>query len=264
MRIECRLFSIIALTSVLLAAPTAASSRDQPATPSAVTAQFDPLIARMRTALGLDESQVYKIQQVFAQHASKISQLRGRLQAQPYSPQLQVEIENELRAIREEIAIHLNPAQTEKLSGVDFRPIPQPPAFILINIPPRPTVENVIPAERLIPSAATGRGTGSKVKLTEQQKIFHLLDRVTFGPRPGDMAWVKKVGIEKFLQEQLHPETIDDSDVEGRLSVLPTAKMTSAELYRFYPPPQVAEQRAKEKNAPPVFGRPAQILVELQ
>ncbi|MFY9571967.1 MAG: DUF1800 domain-containing protein, partial [Blastocatellia bacterium] len=55
----------------------------------------------------------------------------------------------------------------------------------------------------------------------------------------------------------------DNSEVEKRLAVLPTQRMASAELYQFYPPPQVAEQRASDRNAPPIFGRPQQITGEL-
>ncbi len=71
------------------------------------------------------------------------------------------------------------------------------------------------------------------------------------------------MGLDKFLDEQLHPETIDDSELEKRLVVLPTQQMTPVELSQFYPPPQQAEQRAKEKNPPPIFGRPQQIIGEL-
>jgi hypothetical protein len=62
------------------------------------------------------------------------------------------------------------------------------------------------------------------------------------------------MGVDKYLDQQLHPETIDDSDVERRLAVLPTLQMASAELYQFYPPGPVVEQRAKDKNGPRCSG----------
>src|SRR5262249_20222128 len=49
----------------------------------------------------------------------------------------------------------------------------------------------------------------------------------------------------------------------NRLAILPTLKMNSAELWQFYPPPQAVDQRATEKNPPPVFGRPGQVQIEL-
>jgi uncharacterized protein (DUF1800 family) len=89
------------------------------------------------------------------------------------------------------------------------------------------------------------------------------MNRITFGPRPGDLAQVKQDGVERFIEEQLHPDTIDDSELEKRLAVLPTQRMASGELYQFYPPVQQAEQRVNDKNAPPIFGRPQQIVGEL-
>src|SRR5215218_6565222 len=60
-------------------------------------------------------------------------------------------------------------------------------------------------------SGATARG------LTEDQKIVHLLNRIGFGPRPGDVERVKRIGIDKFIDQQLHPERLDDSATEARL-----------------------------------------------
>jgi len=74
---------------------------------------------------------------------------------------------------------------------------------------------------------------------------------------------VKAVGIDKFIDEQLYSDKLDDSDLTKRLEALPTQRMASLELYQFYPPANVAEQRANDKNAPPIFGRPQQIIGEL-
>ncbi|HSQ19483.1 MAG TPA: DUF1800 domain-containing protein, partial [Blastocatellia bacterium] len=140
------------------------------------------------------------------------------------------------------------------------------PAFVAINILPRVRIEastaKLGAAERLIPPP----GATSKERigrLTEDQKILQLLNRITFGPRPGDVARVKEAGIDRFLEEQLQSEAIDDSELARRLEVLPTQQLASAELYQLYPPPQAAEQRVNEKNAPPVFGRPQQVIGEL-
>ncbi|HYE72385.1 MAG TPA: DUF1800 domain-containing protein [Blastocatellia bacterium] len=94
--------------------------------------------------------------------------------------------------------------------------------------------------------------------LNTQQKAIHMLDRITFGPRPGDVERVAKMGWEKFLDEQLHPERIADDLVEQKLQPIESIHMTSAQLAQnFLPPPQVlaqlkeqreAEQRAKEQN----------------
>src|SRR5262245_29438055 len=85
-------------------------------------------------------------------------------------------------------------------------------------------------------------------KLTEEQKVAHLLDRVTFGARPGDVERVMKLGWEKYLDEQLRPEHISDQAVEQRLKNIESIHLRSAELAKNYPPPQVLQQVLKERG----------------
>ncbi|MGH9407769.1 MAG: DUF1800 domain-containing protein [Terriglobia bacterium] len=82
--------------------------------------------------------------------------------------------------------------------------------------------------------------------LNQQQKIAILLERITFGPRPGDVERVEQMGLRNFLRRQLHPETIDDSAVESKLVSLQTLGMPPAELAEeFRPPMQVKRQEEK-------------------
>jgi len=74
----------------------------------------------------------------------------------------------------------------------------------------------------------------SSADLTEQQKVVHVLNRLGFGPRPGDVERVTKMGIDAYIQQQLHPETIDDSAVEKALEPLDTLKMGSNQLLEDY------------------------------
>ncbi|HWO02129.1 MAG TPA: DUF1800 domain-containing protein [Blastocatellia bacterium] len=226
---------------------------------------FEPFVTRIRDALKLNDDQVKELRQILAKHEPKITELRRRAQATPYAPGLAQEVEREQRVIREEFATSLDEDQKTKLASVDARvPVPLAPPFVLVNIPPRERGAIVSPlasAERAIP-APVAPSKGKPARLTEDQKLFHLLNRVTFGPRPGDLERVKRMGIAAFLEEQLQPDSIDDSQLETRLAVLPTQRMTSAELYQFYPPPNVADERAKQPNPPPVFGRPQQMIVE--
>lgn len=76
--------------------------------------------------------------------------------------------------------------------------------------------------------------------LTEQQKITHLLNRMTFGPRPGDVELVQKIGVEKYIDQQLHPERIVDSAMKDRLAVTPSIGMSVADIYKNYPARQQA------------------------
>src|SRR5262249_49873271 len=73
--------------------------------------------------------------------------------------------------------------------------------------------------------------------LNEDQKILHLLNRAGFGPRPGDIERVKRMGIEQYLNQQLHPEDISDEFLDKPLQALVTQQMTSPEIAQNYPPP---------------------------
>jgi uncharacterized protein (DUF1800 family) len=266
MRSSIRLLVIVLVAAVLIAPIIPGTHAAQQ--PSQTTPQpFEPLVNRIRDALKLNDQQVSQLRTVLTNHTSKLLELRNRAQTNPYAPGLQTEVDKEQKAIREELSAFLDEDQKGKLTSVDTRPlVPLGPAFTVINIAPRIRIEpgstKLASAERLIP-APVAPAKGRVARLTEDQKILHLLNRIAFGPRPGDIDRIKQAGVDRFIEEQLHPEIIDDSDLETRLEVLPTQRMASAELYQFYPPPQVAEQRATEKNSPPVFGRPPQVIGEL-
>jgi len=73
--------------------------------------------------------------------------------------------------------------------------------------------------------------------LTEQQRIVHVLNRLGFGARPGDVERVKAMGLENYINQQLNPEKISDSLAESKLADLSTLNMSTAELYGKYPQP---------------------------
>jgi uncharacterized protein (DUF1800 family) len=259
MRLTIRVVLSIALAFVLISSQNALAFAQ--AAPS-----FEPFVARIRDGLKLNDDQIKELRRILAAHEQKITELRRRAQANPYGPGLVAEIETEQRAIREELAAYLDEDQKGKLASIDARvPVPLAPPFVLVNIPLRVRASNVEPlaaAERSIPSPVAVT-KGKSVRLTEDQKLLHLLNRITFGPRPGDVEHVKRMGILAFLDEQLQPDSIDDSQLESRLSVLPTQRMTSAELYQFYPPQNAVDERAKQPNPPPIFGRPQQMIGEM-
>jgi uncharacterized protein (DUF1800 family) len=57
-----------------------------------------------------------------------------------------------------------------------------------------------------------------------------LLDRLAYGPSPEDTDRIRKLGPAAYIEEQLHPETIDDSALEARLASYPTVQMSLAEV----------------------------------
>jgi uncharacterized protein (DUF1800 family) len=64
----------------------------------------------------------------------------------------------------------------------------------------------------------------------DQQQIVHVLNRMTFGPRPGDVEAVRRMGLRAYIDQQLHPETIDDSAVETELQQFELLQMSPQEL----------------------------------
>lgn len=88
-------------------------------------------------------------------------------------------------------------------------------------------------------------------KLKPDQAVEHALSRMTFGARPGDVEHIKKMGLEKWIAQQLDPGTIEgNAKLTERLALLDTWKMTPAELAQSYPPPQVLRQIAEGKAKP--------------
>lgn len=80
--------------------------------------------------------------------------------------------------------------------------------------------------------------TKSKAKgLTEEQKILHVLNRLAFGARPGDVEKVKAMGLKKFIEQQLNPNSLDDSASEARLRNFDVLKLSNDELFSKYPAP---------------------------
>jgi uncharacterized protein (DUF1800 family) len=91
-------------------------------------------------------------------------------------------------------------------------------------------------------------------KLSKQEKILHALDRLTFGPWPGDEQRVKSTGLDKWVEEQLHPERVPQNPkLSIKLEPLETLRMDTREMVRNYP----LRQRAGERKAKPQGGRRA-------
>ncbi len=74
--------------------------------------------------------------------------------------------------------------------------------------------------------------------LSEQQKALHVLDRLAYGPRPGDLEQVAAMGAEAYLDEQLAPEKIaQPPQLRAQLDALDSTRLGAAELFRRYGPP---------------------------
>ena len=71
--------------------------------------------------------------------------------------------------------------------------------------------------------------------LTEDQKISHILNRLGFGARPGDVEKVKAIGVSKYIEQQLNAPVTDKAEVAARLKNFEVLNMETAEIFAKYP-----------------------------
>src|SRR6476646_5484606 len=82
--------------------------------------------------------------------------------------------------------------------------------------------------------------------------IQHVLNRIAFGARPGDLERVRAMGLERYIDEQLHPERVADSAVAPRLEGLATVNLSSREIEDQYQRPLIqARQQRKQDDGEP-------------
>jgi uncharacterized protein (DUF1800 family) len=77
--------------------------------------------------------------------------------------------------------------------------------------------------------------SAADLSLTEQERAAHALNRLTFGPRPGDLERVQAIGVKKWIELQLNPEQIDDSLLEARLQSFPAMRRSQQDLMQDFP-----------------------------
>jgi len=89
------------------------------------------------------------------------------------------------------------------------------------------------------------------MRMDERKHAVHALNRMTFGPRPGDVERVTQMGVDKWIELELHPDKIDDSALEARLGPFRTLRMGTKEIVENFPPNQLIKQIADGKASLP-------------
>ena len=89
------------------------------------------------------------------------------------------------------------------------------------------------------PAAVLAKRKPTVPPLSQDEAAAHVLNRLTFGPRPGDLERVKAIGIKKWIDQQLNPERIDDSLLEARLQAFPAMRLSQPALLQQFPSPAV-------------------------
>jgi uncharacterized protein (DUF1800 family) len=82
----------------------------------------------------------------------------------------------------------------------------------------------------------------------DERTILHVLNRLGFGPRGGDAAEARRIGLAAYIDRQLHPERIDDSDTAARLQAFGTLTMSTRELAEDYFVPALMERRRQQQQ----------------
>ena len=91
----------------------------------------------------------------------------------------------------------------------------------------------------------------SLIPLTERERALQVLDRFTFGARPGDVDHVQAVGVDKWFDQQLNPDAIKDPALDRRLTDFPTLYMTPDQALALFPDRGTIQQVADGKKPMP-------------
>jgi uncharacterized protein (DUF1800 family) len=98
----------------------------------------------------------------------------------------------------------------------------------------------------------------------DPRHALHALNRLTFGPRPGDVQLVMAMGVEQWIDLQLHPDKIDDSALNARLEPLRTLRLSTREIAEDFPDGQeITQIRNGKKPMPSDPARRAVFQVQL-
>jgi len=87
--------------------------------------------------------------------------------------------------------------------------------------------------------------------LTEEQRALHALNRLTFGPRPGDLQKVMDAGVDDWIEQELHPEEIPDSVLDGKLGQFRTLRMSTRDLVQTFPNTNLVKSASEGKTPLP-------------
>ena len=107
-------------------------------------------------------------------------------------------------------------------------------------------------AKKPKPASAAPLSAPQIPQMTDDQKALHALNRLTFGPRPGDLELVSRMGVHQWIEWQLQPDSIvENPTLVDKLEPLDTLQMSTAAMLQKYPSPQMIKQMADGKMSLP-------------
>jgi len=103
----------------------------------------------------------------------------------------------------------------------------------------------------VFPANAAGKKPQPPPALSDHDRAFHALQRLTFGPRPGDLEKVLAMGVDKWIEQQLNPAQVPNSTLDGKLAPYRTLRMQPRELAQAFPTGQMIREAAEGKRQLP-------------
>jgi uncharacterized protein (DUF1800 family) len=121
----------------------------------------------------------------------------------------------------------------------------------------RPAIASILVLTTFISLGGNGK------ELTKDERIVHAVERLTFGPRPGDIDRVRKQGLDRWIDDQLHPERIAENPMLiEKIKPLESLTMNGSELVRNYPPAPLV--KAMYEGAMPIPAGPPLLRAALE
>jgi uncharacterized protein (DUF1800 family) len=102
--------------------------------------------------------------------------------------------------------------------------------------------QSVLPSGSASTTQSKARPAYRSTQLQGDARILHALNRFTFGPRPGDLEAVRSIGVDKWFEQQLHPSSLDQSDLNTRLAQFPAMQWSTEDLLFRLPSNAVIRQ----------------------
>ena len=87
-----------------------------------------------------------------------------------------------------------------------------------------------------------------EIETSTDAAIVHVLNRITFGLRPDDLARVRAIGLETYIEQQLYPSLIDDRDLQHALARFETLNLDTGTLVRQYHLPALMARRQLQRS----------------
>jgi uncharacterized protein (DUF1800 family) len=114
-----------------------------------------------------------------------------------------------------------------------------------------PRLPGLLSMALMLGCLSTAQAQTAQAPLSDAEKALHVLNRLAYGPRPGDVDAVRHMGVKRYIDQQLRPDSLPlPEQLSGKLDSLSTYQLSSTQLYQQYGPPSFPPNSAtpEEKN----------------